>query len=185
MSSEQCNRSGRLRLLVLVPHRDVRLPLRAWSASLFTSLPGAWSFPWAAPLAALNRRLSGDELKCLSRRLRLFINENGGRLTGGPPAVCALPAGRGDAFVFGPLLITELPDDIFEPVKDALTSRFSPLVIGAALRRDQPSALLLPSPPRISFRSCALANMSYCPLDDGYSFEWEIDALRWLPKNAP
>ena len=63
------------RLLVLVPHRDARLPLRAWSSSLFTAgLQGAWSFPWAAPLARLKRSLTDDELKLLARALRQEIN---------------------------------------------------------------------------------------------------------------
>jgi len=56
------NNSVSLQLLALVPHRDVRISLRAWSASLFSKgLCGAWSFPWVMPIAALKRPLSGVE----------------------------------------------------------------------------------------------------------------------------
>jgi hypothetical protein len=178
-------------LLVLVPHRDARLPLRAWSASLFSAaVPGAWSFPWVVPLAQLNRPLSGAELKHLARALR----RDGGKFVADKPSFCALPAtmcGGKEASVFGPSLATELTDDFFNPIAEAIKSRISPLVVGAALTRtaDEPALVNLTSaPPQVSFRAAALANMSYGPLDDGgsndYSFEWVIGALHWLPKTA-
>ncbi|MCL2190637.1 MAG: hypothetical protein FWB79_01460 [Treponema sp.] len=164
------------RLLVLVPHRDARLPMRAWSGSLFAAgLPGAWSFPWVAPLAALDRGLSRGELKSLSRALR----ERNDRLTAGPPALAPVPLGDGQAFAFGPSLDLALPDGFFRP-RDAI----SPTVLGAALLHG-PAPGGLPEPPRVSFRAAALAVARFRPLPGGgLSLEWEIGELHWLPKRA-
>jgi hypothetical protein len=83
-------RNGKkIRLLALVPHRDTRLPLREWSASLFAAgVPGAWSFPWATPIALLKRFLSTEELKSLARALRQHIGE--GKFIAGPPDTSVL-----------------------------------------------------------------------------------------------
>jgi hypothetical protein len=185
------------RLLVLVPHRDARLPLRAWSASLFaTGYPGAWSFPWLAPLTLLKRPLSAEELKRLAHALRWQLNSEGGKFIAKPPSMCALPAefpeGRA-AFVYGPTLDTVLGDDFFEPVADAVSSRISPLILGTALIQEAEKGPVpinpASSPPQISFRAAALANMSYVPLksggvQSGYSFEWKLGPLHWLPKKC-
>jgi hypothetical protein len=190
-------KTSNFRLLVLVPHRDARLPLRAWSASLFAAgYPGAWSFPWLAPLALLKRPLSAEELKRLAHALRRQLNSEGGKFIAKQSSLCALPAefpeGRA-AFVYGPTLDAGLGDDFYEPVADAISSRISPLVLGTALVRE---ADKVPSPtdptsstPQIAFRAAALANMSYIPLQSsgvqsGYSFEWKLGPLHWLPKNA-
>jgi hypothetical protein len=127
----------KVRLLALVPHRDARLPLRKWSASLFAAgVPGAWSFPWAAPLALLKRPLSSEELKSLARALRLLLNENNGKLTAAAPALSALSAdssGTEEKFIFGPSLQIKFPDDFFAPAAEAIACRITPLVLGAAL----------------------------------------------------
>jgi len=177
------NRSDYLRLLALVPHRDVRISLRAWSASLFSSgLCGAWSFPWVMPIAALKRPLSGMELKSRALMLRREIELSGGKFITGPLAVAALS----DNFVFGPSVNIGLSDNFFD-VEDALIGRISPLVIGAALCRD--GSLPDVNPPCLSFRAAALANMCFRPLPshDGavndFSFEWKIEKLYWLPKH--
>jgi len=180
-------------LLVLVPHRDVRFPLRAWSASLFAAgLPGAWSFPWVAPLALLNRNLSSAELKNMARSMREYINLCGGRLTAGPPAIAEIKNENGGlASVFGPSLPLELPDIFWKPFSEAIKSPVSPVILGTAVVETYNSSLLIPNSPfpiphpsfPISFRAGALANMKFRPLsDDGYSFEWEIGPLHWLPK---
>jgi hypothetical protein len=175
----------KVRLLVLVPHRDARLPLRKWSASLFAAgVPGAWSFPWAAPLARLKRPLSTEELKSLARSLRYHINENGGKLTANTPALGAFPINTPDneeKCIFGPSLQIELPTDFFMPAAEAITRRIEPLVIGAALmlRKEEKD---LPAPPQISFRAAALANMVYHE-QEGNFFEWKIGPLHWLPKD--
>jgi len=174
-----------LRLLVLVPHRDARLPLRRWSASLFTaSLPGAWSFPQAAPLALAGRPLSDDGLKRSARALRAIINDSGGKFTAGPPALTEISE---RAFIFGPELNVNLPGEFYESLDVPVISRFTPPLIGAALQYG-PLPGGLPPPPEISFRAAALANMSFRPLPsnsgerDSYSFEWKIGPLHWLPK---
>jgi hypothetical protein len=189
-------KTSNFRFLVLVPHRDARLPLCAWSRSLFAAgFPGAWSFPWIAPLALLKRPLSAEELKRLAHALRRHCNNEGGKFIAGQPSLCAFPEkiiGSGDTFVLGPTLVTELGDDFYKQANDAISSHFSPLVLGSALILENESRTnLTPTPqaalPQISFRTAALANMSYKPLSEcgiqsGYSFEWKIGKLHWLPK---
>jgi hypothetical protein len=177
------NRFTPLQLLVLVPHRDARRSLRAFSASLFSAgLQGAWSFPWVMPIAALNRPLSGAELKSRALMLRRETELSGGKFTTGQPAIAVL---FDNVYVFGPTVNIGLSDSFFA-FEDAITKRISPLVIGAALRQaDSPH---LVNPPYISFRAAALANMSFRPLpSDGgahnnFSFEWETGKLHWLPR---
>jgi len=182
-------------LLVLVPHRDTRLPLRAWSKSLFaTGLPGAWSFPWVTPLALLGRPLSTAELKPLAGSMREHINSCGGKIICGLPATAEIPFESGAVSVFGPALNTELPGGFFDAAAEAVLTPVSPLVLGSAVvgewgvgsgewgignREDLPNL-----PLEVSFRAGALANMSFRPLTaGGYSFEWDIGALCWLPKH--
>jgi hypothetical protein len=177
------NENNSLQLLVLVPHRDVRRSLRIWSASLFSAgLPGAWSFPWVMPLAALNRPLSGPELKSRALMMRRTIDLSGGKITTGPPALAALSGNS----VFGLSVNIALQDSFFD-FEGILGRRISPLVIGAALcQPDALSDINCPAP-LLSFRAAALANMIFrpLPLPDGtsndFSFEWEIGKLHWLP----
>lgn len=194
------HREGRpapaLRLLILIPHRDARLPLRSYSASLFAAgFCGAWSFPWAAPLAILSRPFSAVELKHCAHALRKQSLAGGGdgKIKTGPDARAAFPESvLANATVFGPALDIALPDAAFTPEAAAkIMYRFSPLVLGAALTRSSETAA--PEAPAISFRAAALANMVYRPLsaaadgalgdspEGGYSFEWKIAELRWLP----
>ena len=184
-----------MQFLALVPHRDTRLQLRAWSASLFgAGLDGAWSFPHVAPLAVLNRPLLRDELKSLARALREYINNtalngeiSGGKFIARPPAAIV---SAGDSSIkisiFGTVLQPYICNDFFEPVAGAVLNLFSPPVIGSALVQADSDITALPAPPEISFRAAALANMSFCPIPaerrSPYSFEWKIDALHWLPK---
>jgi hypothetical protein len=182
-------------MLVLVPHRDFRLPLRAWSASLFSAgLPGAWSFPWVSPLALLRRPASGEELKSLAKALRQEVQRSGRAFLCGPPASVPFPSGlfgaepafAEPAFLYGPALNIDLSAGIFEPAGKAVICPFTLPVIGAALHYGSLPAAL-PSPPEISFRAAALANMHYSPLPGSvkrecHSFEWSIGTLHWLPK---
>jgi hypothetical protein len=178
---ETCN----FRLLVLVPHRDVRLPLRAWSRSLFAAgFEGAWSFPWVVPLVQLDRPLTDEELKAFARALRQEINKMGGKLTAEAPV-------RGTLFdevsVYGPSLPLNISDNFYATVFGAIMRRFSPLVLGASLLHG-PLPEALPAPPQISFRAAALANMNcrFSPLGDGgeagHLAEWKIGKLYWLPR---
>ena len=175
-----------LQFLALVPHRDARGPLRALSASLFSSgLPGAWSFPRVMPVAALNRPLSGQELKDGARTLRMEIDLSGGKFTTGPSAIAAL---SDTVFVFGPAVNIALSDSFFAFDDDAVIRRISPPVIGCALCQTASLPGVNCPAPCISFRAAALANMVFRPLisrngeDNGFSFEWEIGKLHWLPK---
>ena len=176
-------RSDFLQLLALVPHRDVRRSLRAWSASLFSAgLRGAWSFPWVMPIAALNRPLSGEELKSRSLMLRRTPGLSDGKFTTGPLAAASL---FDNVSVFGPAVNIGLSDSFFA-FEDAVIRRVSPLVIGAALYQTAPLPAVNCPAPSLSFRAAALANMSFHPLpsaDDNFSFEWEISKLHWLPKH--
>jgi hypothetical protein len=189
-------KTSNFRFLVLVPHRDTRLPLHALSASLFSAgFPGAYSFPWIVPLALLKRPLLAEELKTLAIALRLQLNSEGGKFIAGPPSLCSLAAEflvDKSAFVYGPALAIRLSDNYYEPVAEAISNRFSPLVLGAALVRESESEkgasaiLHAAAPPQISFRAAALANMSYGPLqsgnESGYSYEWKLGPFHWLPK---
>jgi len=183
------NSSGSLLLLALVPHRDVRISLRAWSASLFSSgLCGAWSFPWIMPIAALNRPLSGEEQKNRALMLRRAIDLSGGKCTTGPPAVTAL---SDNVSVFGPAVNISLSDSFFAFEDNAVIRRFSPLVIGCALCQPEAAPRAAPdvNSPNLSFRAAALANICFHPLPshngayNDFSFEWAIGKLHWLPKS--
>ena len=194
MKKYKCQRVDSIRLLVLVPHRDSRLPLRAWSASLFAAgLPGAWSFPWVAPLAVLHRPLPSEQLTSLAHAMRQHVNQSGGKIIAGAPSCfaqvpAAIPANEQNESlsVFGPELNLALPDSFFSPAADALNCSLSPLVLGSALH--SPLSPVAHPPPTVFFRAAALANMSLRPLhadeeqQNGFSFEWEIGKLHWLPK---
>jgi len=173
--------------LVLVPHRDARLPLRAWGDSLFNAgLLGGWIFPGVAPLALLKRPLSGGELRFLAHGLRERLSRrHGGH--GGMEEIGGWEIEGERAFVWGPKLNIEIPDDFFAPVAEAVDSPIAPLVLGAALLQGAaPSDL--PAPPEVSFSAAALANMECrfrpCGEDGDPIFEWGIGPLQWLPKRV-
>ncbi|MDR3302426.1 MAG: hypothetical protein LBT01_07880 [Spirochaetaceae bacterium] len=68
-----------MRLLVLVPHRDAVTELRREKPQLFSEgFLGAYSFPLAAPLAALSAPLSIDALKDAAKLVRRQLRETGG-----------------------------------------------------------------------------------------------------------
>jgi len=183
-----------LRLLVLVPHRDARLLLRTWSASLFKAgFPGAYSFPWVAPLAALSRPLSAEELKHCALVLRKqSLGVNGGKISAGDISSLSFPGNTfGDGFgenvvLSGPGIDLALcPSVLSATVTAKIASFFSPVLIGACLGNSAvPGEGAFPPPPEISFRAAALANMIYRPLHEygDFSFEWKIGKLHWLPK---
>jgi hypothetical protein len=183
------------------------LLLRRWSGTLFSAgCPGAWSFPWAAPLALLSRPFSAGELKHCAGILReeSLTGGKNGKIETGPAAFAAFPQGSlpgEDAAIFGPVLNLEIPDSAFTAnAATKIVHRFSPPTLGAALVRYSGDASTaarnaaaagtgFPPVPQLSFRAAALANMSYWPLfskevvmpDSGYSFEWRIGELHWLP----
>jgi len=187
------------RLLVLVPHRDVRLTLRKWSAELFAAgIEGAWSFPWVAPLALLRRFLTAKELKSLAVDMRqdYYSPSSPGALS----ATASLrEKSRTNFALFGLNLNLKLPDVFFEPIRDAIEYTVSPTLIGAALVHGKlpdglPNAALAAPPPLVFSHAAAIANMEYrflaadgaaktaCGGNNGYLCEWKIGALHWLPK---
>ena len=164
--------------LVLVPHRDVRLVLRNYSASLFRAgFSGAFCFPWAAPLAALSRALDDTELKNCARVLREAL---GSKIYAAKAAVCAF----GDESIFGPHIeIDNLPDALTNAV-GKVTEIFPQPVIGACLlQANEAENADLPQPPELSFRAAAVANLYWRRTDDGgaLSARWKIGKLCWLP----
>jgi hypothetical protein len=191
---------GGIRLLALIPHGEIRKRLRAWSGELFAAgMAGAWSFPWAAPLACLSRPLSAGELRDAAFALRELTAGGDGKFRAREAAVSPFPpgglpgepGGRGRAALYGPRLD---PGGFERALRGGAAAKaaywFLPPVIGAALveapdpETDAPPGVPFPGPPELSFRAAALANMLFIPLDAGDragSFEWSIGPLRWLP----
>ena len=190
------------RLLVLVPHRDIRIQMQAYSEKLFSAgFSGAWSFPWVTPLAELSGPLSSRELK----EIAVIIREQGigreNKITCTEPAQTAfLTKQRQESnspektiSIFGPALSLSIPDSAFSGVEKKILHRFCPLVIGAALTlNDEPMpggpSPQFPPPPDLSFRTAALANMLFRPLSPAqektaHAFKWKIDKLHWLPSS--
>jgi hypothetical protein len=185
---------------VLIPHRDIRKQIRAWSGELFAAgMAGAWSFPWAAPLVCLSRPLTAAELRDAAFTLRELQRGGDGKIRAETAAVSRLPGflfpphageppgqpgGRGSPAVYGLRLdLAGFEQALGGGAASKALYWFSPPVLGAALV-DASGPDPCPAPPPVSFRAAALANMSFTPLDAGeraYSFEWNIGPLRWLP----
>ncbi|MDR3192342.1 MAG: hypothetical protein LBT87_04685 [Treponema sp.] len=178
-------------MAALVPHRDSRRILRAYSGELFArGFAGAWSFPWAAPLALLTRPLEGAELSFLARSVRekSLAAPGEGRFDAGSPLRFPLPGfppfprgGLPPGSLWGPEISLQLRAEDFGPSGAlALYCIFHrPVLACAVLGAGDP-----PLPPAFSFGAAAVTNMSYGPLGSGdaaYSFAWEIGELHWLP----
>jgi len=181
------------RFIILVPHRDSQKTLDEYRARLFSiGVPGAFSFPMAAPLASVSRLFSKDELKELGRNIRLFTEGNDGKIFSVGSALTKLTTentefhgGKKDFSFFGPCLTLFIGKSLFLPSARAkITKILSPPVLCAALigpKEEPPSE----EGPVISFRAAALANLAIRPLESGaagYSFEWKMGPLIWLPK---
>jgi len=196
LDTQQENR-GIFRFIVLVPHRDSLRPFEEYRAKLFAAgVPGAWSFPTAAPLASVSRSLGSDELKELARNIRELTNKTGGKI------ICSgsvleksttentekhtegTEEKEGLSF-FGIPLNLPIEEAIFPKTARAkILGIFTPPVLCAALLT---SGEKPPSEegPILSFRAASLANLAMRPLESGaagYSFEWKIGPLVWLPK---
>ena len=201
------NVNNGVQLLALVPHRDVRLVLQRWSAALFAAgLPGAWSFPWVAPLATLKRPLAAAELKTIAKSMRkdmesgnqgsgirdrgewfaniegcqhIPIPDNSPQSPSDPRSPIPVPYS-----ILGIPLNLKLSETFFEPIIEAIDFHCAKPVLGAAvLDGALPDDLKgkLPEPPPISFRVAALANMFYRIENDAF-FSWKIGTLHWLPR---
>ena len=170
------------RFVILMPHRDARKLLEEMRAKLFSiGFHGAFSFPPAAPLAMVSKAFSREELKELARNIRGLTKENDGKITSGGAAVIKCPDKRS---FFGPRLDLPIDDRVFpESTKTKVLYTLSPPILCAALI-DQESAVEPGQMLCLSFRAAALANLSIRPLgsgEAGYSFEWRISPLVWLP----
>jgi hypothetical protein len=168
---ERVSAEPALRLVVLLPHRDVQSRIEKERARLFCArTPGIFSFPAAAPLALTRRPLSHAELAAAARALRAWTRADGrgGILPQGAFASTALPRPS----LFGPEL--RIPPPRFPP--DALLRLLSPIVLCVTAEH---ACTPYAAP---SFSACALANMTLRPLDGSNSFEWHIGAHAWLPR---
>jgi len=169
--------------LVLVPHRDVRLVLRNYSSLLFKAgVEGAYHFPWVAPLAALSKPFSVDELKIYARFLREAVGE--GKINAVDAASVAAFSGAEETALFGPRIDIGISQYSFEG-SEKVTEFFSPNIIGACLLSAKEDASALPSPPQLSFRAAAVANMYLRTVRTDAAvigYKWKIGNLCWLPK---
>jgi hypothetical protein len=138
-------------------------------------------------LALLEKPFSDEALKRLARALRELVENNGGKFVCTRTGCIDFSGTSASAAVFGPALDMEIPDLFYPPcLAGNILRRFSPLVLGAALLHNKQPPPALSAFPPLSFRAAALANMSCRPLDGNgmenpYSLEWKIGALRWLP----
>jgi hypothetical protein len=191
-------------LIIIVPHRDSLKPLEEYRAKLFAAgFHGAWSFPMAAPLASVSRPFSGEELKGLGRNIRELTNKTDGKIycSGSAlskfttedteegrrrPRTGARGHGEQEGLTFFGVPLNLLIEEAIFPLtaKAKILKTFSPPVLCAALLAPEERP---PSEggPFISFRAASLANLAIRPLESGaagYSFEWKMGPLVWLPK---
>jgi len=190
------------RFVILVPHRDVLKPLEEYRGRLFSiGFLGAYSFPSAAPLAAVSRCFSRDELKELAAKIRERTSKTDGKISSlsGADGKVAVYRDKPGLLIFGRSLDLSINDGIpengiFEPFAAKVLYTFDPLVLCAALafveetpigKTPVEETLVLEGAPEIVFRAGYVANLTIRPLPSGqplYSFEWEIDTPVWLPK---
>ncbi|MDR1238804.1 MAG: hypothetical protein LBK27_01700 [Treponema sp.] len=199
------NTAGRLRLLVLIPHRDARNVIRRWSEGLFAAgMTGAGTFPWVVPLAVLSRPLSPGELRDAALTLREanlggdgkirspgagMISLGPSRFPGNSGVSGGSPGGGGEYPAIYGLVLNLVVPDLAGSAAGAQLCRLAPPVLGAALIEGPEDAFppgKFPPPPETTFRAAALANMIYRirPAGEGaVLFEWKTGKPRWLPSN--
>ena len=174
---------GLFRFIILIPHRDALLPLHEYRQRLFSNgFLGAYSFPMAAPIAAVSRPFVRDELKELGSNIRGLTKEKNGKIIS--DSFGRVIFGGKYAF-FGPVLDLRIEESIFPlSSKAKILHVFESPVLNAALEDPESSgknAEELSIPP---FRAASLANLIIRPLDYGvpaYSSEWRIGPPVWLP----
>ena len=173
------------RFIILIPHRDALKPIGEYQKKLFSiGLAGACSFPMAAPLAAVSRPFSRDELKGLGRNIRASAKCSDGKISSSGTALAGFP----EKFsLFGLLLDLHIEESLFNPsAKNKVLFTFSPPVLCAALLASEEKPVSEEGP-FLSFRAASLANLAIRPLDRGarpYSLEWKISPPVWLPKHT-
>jgi hypothetical protein len=173
--------------LVLVPHRDVQVVLRKYSSDfLKKGFKDACFFPFVAPLAAISKPFTKDELKLCAHAIRASVAE--GKITAKEMTAIPFSVNEEKTFLFGSSLNFEIEQDLLIKVKNInkkLTYFLSKSVIGCYLMNvgDNVSADL--AAPQLSFRAAAVANMYWKPvkLEGAFGCEWKIGELIWLPKS--
>ena len=192
MNTEKIPERRRL-FVVLVPHRDAVKTLNEYRQKLFSmGVPGAYSFPSAAPLAELSTPLSRNELKEMAGKIREITGAGNGKINGMGTAIAATKPEL--MSFFGPGLDFQLGEELSPAgAREKAMSIISPTVLCAALTGisagDVPGDNATemqncPAPPALSFRAAALANLAILPLGSGkpdYSFEWKMSEPVWLP----
>ena len=192
------------RYIILIPHRDARNRLDEYRQKLFGSrVPGAFSFPAAAPLAEVSKSFSQEELKELAQNIRRLTVDSGGKI---------LSAGTSDMVktrhfsFFGPALNLSIGEESFpETAREKIVRVFNPPKLCAAIVQPDDKPIEEPLPAfgsmagsaaallALSFRAAALANLDMLPLASGvfrnevssvpgYSYEWKMSPPVWLPK---
>jgi hypothetical protein len=175
------NKPYRQLYLVLVPHRDIRIIYKNYSLNLFKQgFYGAFHIPWIAPLAAISRLFSTDELKSCARIFKTSQKED--KIFASDAAAVPFPVNEHGFSIYGPKLDINLPLEALCEAEKKIIRIFSPPVIGVLLR-DGSETEAMPPLPQASFRASALANMQLFPFfkNGAIGFKWKIGKLHWLP----
>ena len=172
------------RFIILIPHRDSLKPLEEYRSRLFAAgFPGAYAFPAAAPLAAVSRPFSREELKELARNIRSLTAQANGKIQGERTALVQC----GPFSFLGVLLDFPVGEALFpQAAREKIIAALSPALCAALVSPGEENRALEQAPP-LSFRAASVANLAVRPLpcgDRSYSFEWNIGPLAWLPKNG-
>ena len=184
-----------IRFIILIPHRDAGNHLEEYRQKLFScGVPGAHSFPAAAPLAEVFQPFDREEFKELAQNIRRLSLEKDGKIR------CSLAntiVKTGQMSFFGPALDISIAEDTFPATaRRKITQILSPPVLCAALigGRDTDKKADLTEYtqiPAIAFRAASLANLTIRPLavepdysmdySMDYSYEWMTGPPVWLP----
>jgi hypothetical protein len=158
------------RFVVLVPHRDTALIIKKERRRLFDEgLLGAYSFPVAAPLAITKRPLTINELKITASEISAGINGKINAFDNGKINATALIQSYN---IIGKELSLSAPQ-----IPEA--TAFEKIILCTALTKACRTEKFV-SIPDFAFRAAAIANMTLRPLDEEFSFEWNIGRLVWL-----
>ena len=173
--------------LVLVPHRDVRQELRKFRPDALPEA-GVYSFPYAAPLAALSCPLNQAELKNCARLIKeTILGADDGKFKITETSSVLFPACKDHPALFGTRLYPDIAKNIAGYVNDKLIDVFSHSVIGCFLLpkdiNGQTDFFKIPPASALSFRAAAVANMFFSPYKQN-SYKWKIGQLCWLPKKV-
>ncbi|MCL2764979.1 MAG: hypothetical protein FWD40_06830 [Treponema sp.] len=187
--------------LVLVPHRDARAALKKLSESLIKSgINNIYNFPFAAPLAALLRPLSTDELKKIACSIREIKGDK--KFNHNNFSSVVFPAGDEKMTLYGPRLDLQRQPD-YSGCTGKIDSVFPNPVSGIFLEKipeykaekqyltvqereneyDSLTDFVLKDKNELSFRPAAIANMYWQPIRQGAMtiYKWKIGKLCWLP----